>query len=316
MTPQKPDTDDLFDKFFKGSATPEEKILLWKWMHLLDMRQQATMYTMLEKEQIREHMRSNVLMKMKPAKPRALFILRYAAAAAILLMIGVGAFWFLTGDQRSSQPIASMVTAGDKMRSFYLPDSTQVILNMASSLEWNSDYNSTERKVVLKGEGYFKVHKDRQRPFVVESNGILTRALGTAFNIEAYQQESEVRVALLEGAVEVKSTSQLFSPKILEPGNLLRFRHQGGAAEIQSITAGNAIAWTTGGMSFHSISLTEALDRLASRYHIVIQYDRKKLQSKKVSGSFKVSPWEELLPKLLFIHNLHYKVKDNHILVY
>lgn len=316
MNPNKQHLDTLFDKFITGAATPEEKTLIWKWIYLLDVRQQQTMYTVQEKELVRENMRSRILQQMGPAGGRHVSLPLYAIAASILILIAVGAFWFISGSPKNDRPIRTIVSAGNKMRSFYLPDSTQVMLNMASTLQWNSDYNTKERKVVLTGEGYFKVHKDKQRPFIVESNGILTRALGTAFNIESYNQESEVRVALLEGTVQVGSIHQLFPAKILQSGELLRFSHNDATAQVQAITAGNAIAWTTGGMSFHAIPLTEALDRLATRYNITIQYDRQKLQSKRVSGNFKTSPWQELLPNILFIHNLHYEVKKNLIRIY
>lgn len=297
-------------------ATSEEKELLWKWMYLLDARQQQVIYNQHEKELIRENMRSKVLEQMKPVSGRYVSMHRYSVAAAVIIIIATGVLWFISGGPSNSQPVVSVIEAGDKMRTFYLPDSTQVILNMTSSLEWNDQYNATDRKVILKGEGYFKVHKDKVRPFIVESKGILTKALGTAFNIEAYQQESEVRVALLEGTVEVKNTQQAFPATVLQPGQLLRFQHNSTTAQVQAIAAGNAIAWTSGGMSFHAIPLTEALDRLAQRYHITIQYDREKLQSKTVSGSFKASPWQQLLPNILFIHNLHYEVKENLIRVY
>lgn len=311
MNPNNQDLNVLFDKFLNGQATAEEILFLWKWMFLLDTRQQQILYTRQEKDLIRENMRSKVLQQMQPVRRKYVPLIRYAAAAAVLLLLAAGGFWFMNNGKPDKQPQVSMVVSGDKMRSFYLPDSTEVMLNMASSLKWNSSYNISERKVLLHGEGYFKVHKDSKRPFIVEGNGVLTEALGTAFNIEAYQQESEVRVALIEGAVQVSSTDRAFQHKVLRPGDLLRFAHADSAVYVQKVTAGQAIAWTTGGMSFQSIPLSEVLDRLAVRYHITIQYDHKKLASKKVSGNFRPAPWQELLPNILFIHNLHYEIKDN-----
>jgi ferric-dicitrate binding protein FerR (iron transport regulator) len=312
MTPNQEHLDQLFRQFMDGKASQEETHLLWQWVFLLDARQQKILYSAEEETAIREEMRTVILQHVVPRRKIFPHILRYVAAAAVLLFAAF--FLFRPSGFMHHGALAAVESNDSSIRSFYLPDSTHVILNLSSRLEWNDDFNEHERKVSLTGEGYFEVHHDPAHPFIVESNGISTRALGTAFNIESYHGEGEIRVSLLEGKVSV--TSNMFQPATLQPGQLLRYSHAQKNMLVEQIGVNNAIAWTEGGMTFNRIPLKEALNRLAKRYRITIQYNPEKMQGKTVSGSFNASQWEKLLPNILFIHDLHYEVKDSLITVY
>lgn len=295
----------------EGKASPQERQLLWRWFFLLDARKQKILYSAEEETVIREEMRTVILRHAVPRRKIFPYILRYAAAAVLLFAIS----WLLWPDVMTHHPVLSAVESSDSsIHSFYLPDSTHVVLNLSSRLEWNSDFNERERRVSLIGEGYFEVRKDPAHPFIVESNGIATKALGTAFNIESYNGEGEIRVSLLEGKVSVANGVQ--EPVMLQPGQLLRYSHVQRNMLVEQIGVSNSIAWTEGGMTFNRIPLKEALDRLAKRYHITIEYNPKKMNGKTVSGSFHASRWEKLLPNILFIHDLRYEIKDSLITVY
>ena len=70
------------------------------------------------------------------------------------------------------------------------------------------------------GEAYFEVAKDSTRPFIVRTGQITTTALGTSFNIKAYQNE-ELNISLLTGLVEVGSEIGQFDKVNLVPGEVL-----------------------------------------------------------------------------------------------
>src|SRR6185312_4176868 len=85
-----------------------------------------------------------------------------------------------------------------------LPDGSLVWLNAASSLKYPTAFATSERIVELKGEGYFKITKDRTKPFKVKlADGSEVKVLGTHFNIMAYENENSKDVTLLEGSVEI-----------------------------------------------------------------------------------------------------------------
>lgn len=84
-----------------------------------------------------------------------------------------------------------------------LDDGTRVWINSDSELKYPVAFNDSERKVYLKGEAYFEVKYDEQRPFIVEADRMNIRVLGTEFNVQSYQGEEE-NVTLVKGSVAVK----------------------------------------------------------------------------------------------------------------
>jgi ferric-dicitrate binding protein FerR (iron transport regulator) len=76
------------------------------------------------------------------------------------------------------------------------------------------------------------------------------------------------------------------------------------------------IARKKGGMAFNNIPLAEALDRLAERYGLRIQYVPRLLESKRVTAVFYRATWQGMLSNILFLQDMHYKVKDSLITIY
>ncbi len=110
-----------------------------------------------------------------------------------------------------------------------------MVLNRASRLQWTNNFNRTERRVSLTGEGYFKIHHDSKRPFIVESAGLEVKALGTAFTVEAYNEESEMRVALLNGKVQVTDSGKVMQRALLTPGQFMRYRYAQKEMKVEKI---------------------------------------------------------------------------------
>jgi transmembrane sensor len=84
-----------------------------------------------------------------------------------------------------------------------LPDGTHVILNAGSMLKYRSDFNLTNRDVDLVGEAYFKVAKNPNLPLYVTAGNLSIRAVGTEFNVKAYNEEGVIETTLIEGKVNI-----------------------------------------------------------------------------------------------------------------
>jgi ferric-dicitrate binding protein FerR (iron transport regulator) len=118
----------------------------------------------------------------------------YRVAAAVLFFITVS---FIDQNAKRSQniqqPIAQIVKENPKGQKtkIILPDGSKVWLNSESRLEYSSVFTG-KRQVSLVGEAFFEVAKNPNKPFQVFSNGVLTTALGTSFNINAFEENSVV----------------------------------------------------------------------------------------------------------------------------
>ncbi|MBQ8487697.1 MAG: FecR domain-containing protein [Prevotella sp.] len=120
----------------------------------------------------------------------------------------------ISGNTVSLQPVdysqyeiipSTLTVPQGKVAMLELPDGSRVWLNACSSLIYPTDFKEGEpRRVQLKGEAYFAVARDSQRPFIVDCNGVQTRVLGTEFNVRGYAG-SEPCVTLVKGSVEVSN---------------------------------------------------------------------------------------------------------------
>ena len=92
-----------------------------------------------------------------------------------------------------------------------LPDSTQVWLNAGSTLDYPEHFDEATREVTLVGEAYFDVKHAAEHPFIIHTGQIQTTVLGTAFNINAYTDRSNIQVSVSRGKVKVSRGDQLIA---------------------------------------------------------------------------------------------------------
>ena len=119
--------------------------------------------------------------------------------------------------------------------------------------------------VRLVGEAYFEVAKDASRPFIVEANGVRTRVLGTSFNIQAYDDESDVRTALVTGRVQVSLPGGTKAVD-LTPGREAVWVKGSSGLSVHAVDVAKVTAWRSGQFLFDEESL-DVVARMLSRWY-------------------------------------------------
>lgn len=152
-----------------------------------------------------------------------------------------------------------------------LPDGTMVYLNSASSLKYPIKFAANERKVELGGEGYFEVSKDRNRPFKVITRNQQIEVLGTHFNVNAYEDEEDIRTTLLEGSVKVSVANRPDHARTLKPGQQSQLKNQ--VLKVDNVDVEAVVAWKTGSFVFENEKMEIAMRRIARWYDIEVVYD-------------------------------------------
>ncbi|MCE7063981.1 FecR family protein [Dyadobacter sp. CY326] len=144
-------------------------------------------------------------------KPKKSFaFLRVAALIAATLGAGWLAYLFL-GQNAESQLLT--IHSGSQTVTDTLPDGSIVILNKKSSIAYPATFTGAKREVTLTGEAFFKVTKDKTKPFVITVNDMTVKVLGTSFNVKDNANKTEVIVET--GLVEVAKNNEFvrLSPK-------------------------------------------------------------------------------------------------------
>ncbi|TFF38906.1 FecR family protein [Mucilaginibacter psychrotolerans] len=144
-----------------------------------------------------------------------------AAAAAVILLAG-GAYFF---KERAPQYKTDASTLGWQQKTtnkgaksiITLCDGTRVTLNSESTLKYPAAFNGQTREVTLTGEAFFDVTKDHQHPFIIHTNKMNVKVLGTAFDVKSYPNDDVSETTLIRGAIEVTLKDRPSDRIILKP---------------------------------------------------------------------------------------------------
>ena len=167
----------------------------------------------LFKTRIREHEKS--VRKQKFCK-----MLRYSERIAAFLLLPLAALMFYIGGKKSDvEWIEANTSAGQKLE-IVLPDGSEMTLGPSSKLIYPTDFIGRERKVFLMGAAYADIETDTQRPFVVSAGSLDVIVHGTEFQLNSYDSDSEVEVALVEGSVQLYNKSD-HRDVMMRPGDIV-----------------------------------------------------------------------------------------------
>lgn len=170
----------------------------------------------------------------------------------------------------------SITTPRGKEYKIILSDGTTVMMNADSKLIFPTRFSGKERTVKLVGEAYFKVAKDCEHPFIVYTDKVKTRVLGTEFNLRAYPS-SEINVTLIEGSVVVND-NQTNHEIELKPGQnaTLRDNHD---FDITTVDTDYYIQWKEGYFYFDNLPLVEVMKELGRWYNVDVEITSNSLMS-------------------------------------
>ena len=144
----------------------------------------------------------------QPDRKRRLIPVRLARiAAAVLIGFLLGAAYQYQPNQSKQPPKVvshyDVVVPHGSRNQVVLADGTKVWLNAGSLLRYATDFGQNSREVYLEGEGYFDVARDTTKLFVVKTDKLDVKALGTSFNVKAYPGEENIETVLISGKVTV-----------------------------------------------------------------------------------------------------------------
>lgn len=151
-----------------------------------------------------------------------------------------------------------------------LPDGSKVWLNAASSIRFPTAFAGNNRKVEITGEAYFEIAQNAARPFIVESNGMNVTVLGTHFNVNAYRDNTNMKVTLVEGRVKVASGKG--NGTILNPMEQAEMNKEGQVRLVEKADVSEAIAWKEGIFQFDGDDMTTIMKKISRWYNVEVTY--------------------------------------------
>lgn len=217
------------------------------------------------------------------------FLKRYTSYAAVFTVAVIATYILTTGTNtgEKEQPVSYeefSTPAGQRAR-LKLHDGTVVWLNARSVLRYPSKFNTKERRVVLNGEAYFDVSENKKLPFVVETEKLDIKVLGTQFNVFAYHGRDDFNTSLLEGSVKVYTRGNEPQALTLKPNECALLR--GDSLLKQTMSNKEFLLWKDGIYSFNDLPLSEIAGILELYYDVTIIIKNNQLKSFKYTGKFR-----------------------------
>ncbi|MCL5129267.1 FecR family protein [Algibacter sp. L4_22] len=228
----------------------------------------------------------------------------WSVAASILLLVSLGFYTSTThngffnafGNTEMGQIINS--TKKGEQTKVTLPDGSLVILNGESYIAYPKQFNDSIREVTLKGQAFFDVSKNPDKPFVIQSGNITTKVLGTSFNIR--EGDAMVEVIVSTGRVNVVSQTQSV---YLNPNQKVTYKNTSNKLYKTDTNAEITNLWWKGDVVLSKIKIQDLASELQKIYDIPFVFKSDVLKSVYLY-SFRLSKNEdlsELIERINFI---------------
>jgi ferric-dicitrate binding protein FerR (iron transport regulator) len=309
---------ELVSKVLAGEASDEEKKSVQKL--LLESNEHSLMYNQLKeywdadvklKNRDKEAFEANLMAqldfetKVQPSKHKHLYFRIASAAAVVFFVMTCSLAYLYTSNPRELYTYSTQSTPVE----YTLQDGTKVTLNKNSSLTYKSDFGENRRDVKLTGEAFFKVTKDKTRPFAVEALGTKTEVLGTSFNVSINKEIGRVITTLVEGSVRFIAEN---CEQVLKPGEEIAFNINSQKYELQKTDTQYNTAWVSGRFNYKNVSFAYLADKLEHIYKTKIIIEDSKIANRIVSASFlNDEPIENIIQALQNELEFSYKTKDS-----
>lgn len=289
--------DILIIRLFSGEANPDEKKIIGEWLG--QSAENKKLYADLREIWLSAGTQSNAdnyhleeaILKFRDQISKEQYqpknqinfqqVLKYAAILFMILALPFS-YYIGTRNAKSDNSTTTISCAFGDKSSIVLPDSSRVWLNSGSKLTFNSDFKSGVRKVILEGEAFFSVSKDKEHPFRVKTTDLDIEVLGTKFNVKAYPDENLVSTTLVEGSLEISSQYQNTR---IKPDQKMVFSKESKKMTLREIKDTSVdTEWKDGRLVFRNESLGELAPKLRRWFDVDIVFADERAKLRRFTG--------------------------------
>ena len=178
---------------------------------------------------------------------------------------------YAEGDSKNTEEKILTTPRGGEFK-VVLEDGTEVWLNAESQLRYPDEFEGAERRVEVSGEAYFRVAKDEQRPFFVETAGQLIRVTGPEFNVNSYSDNQQVLTTLVSGGITTCLLNGNGGELLLTPGHQTVMQMGADKISVRSVDTDVVTSWTRGKFVFEDQTLEQMMRSLSRWYDFEYEF--------------------------------------------
>ncbi len=251
----------------------------------------------------------------RKTKTLKLWTSKVAAVAAFFIGIVVTSAIFLIAVNKQSE--YTVITDAGEQSQVLLPDGSKVWVNSSSKLTYTTSMFASKRNVLLTGEAYFKVAKDKRSQFVVNSKNVETRVYGTEFNVKARLEDELVTTTLYSGSVSVNVPNAGNGEHKLTPGNRIEVDTKTKVVTYSSVSNQRYPIWIRGKFHFEQTTLLEIALTLEKHYGVRFVFLDNSLKKERFTCDFyKDEGLDKILSILKMTRSIDYSIKSKTVYLF
>ena len=321
----------LLERFLKGDTTHDEECVLVDWFRSDASREVLRSYVQQRweassgssipadlKERMFRKIQSRIENVAVEKKEKGRFSLRvfmrYAAIGLLVICAGLGGHLLTKHAQSAHAEKEYLVFAAKGQKaSVILPDGSKAWLNSDSEIKYTNRYGEGERVISLDGEAYFEVAKDSLNRFIVQAGDLAVEALGTTFNVKAYEEDNQAEVTLFQGKVRA-SVGQ--DAALLSPDQAVTYSKNTGQLRKATLNdASRACLWRNNKLAFNDESLSEIAVLLNRMYNIRVIFKSEKVKALRFTGVITNNSLDNIIELISLTSPIIYTSKGDTIII-
>lgn len=211
--------------------------------------------------------------------------IKVAACMVIPLLCAAG--WLALNPEPDVAWVEVRVPNG-QIREIELSDGSVLRLNAGSRITYPTEFRGEERLIFMDGEVLAEVAKDSKHPFIIESDDVRVRVLGTKFDMKSYSTDQMAEVRLLEGSVSLECGRDLSVKQVvMTPGDRAQFSRATDGLEVSKFDTANNKSFVDGdSFQFYNTSLSDIVRSLERHFGVDIIILNSRIEDEKYFAFF------------------------------
>lgn len=240
---------------------------------------------------------------------RRVSMYRWIPAAAAAVVLAIAAIFFFRNPSETQEV---QIAATDFTLTDTLDDGSVVVLNRNSALQVAGNFNKNERRMRLRGEAYFTVTPDREKPFVIEVEQLEVKVVGTEFNVDSRSEQGRTTVTVTSGKVQLSAGGQSI---LLVAGEEAVYETATGRIARSAQPDQNAVAYKNRVFTYEATPLGAVIRELSDVYDADISLKNKALENCLLNGRYPNLELDRVLELIADAFSLTVEKRDGKIIL-
>lgn len=303
-------------QYLLGNAGEKEINLVDNWYQSFD--NEPVVLSEVETAATKQEIWDNIAPAVKIERKIGRLSPAMKVAAMIIIIAGAAGAFLLQHKNKDSHPdvlaYTTISTGIGEKKKITIQDGSRLILDAGTTIRIQNDFSKDRKIELIDGEAFFDVSRDDQRPFIIQTGGLITTVLGTSFNISAYKELNNVSIGVVSGKVSVVNKSATLS--ILEKDQELVYNKNNKTFKTIPLDE-SSTAWQEGRLVLNDLSFDEMAAIIKKNFGIDMVTNEGAIKRTRYTTELlsAMSP-AEAVEVLAAIHNLSIQQKGKKFFLY